>query len=88
MGETSDLVMRKSIGKNNQQTMNLFKPQSPLPSPPKSQIPPPTEESIYQAKEASFKDTASFADKVKDEEIANQQKLIKSTDPDDAEKLK
>jgi len=51
--------------------MNLFKPQSPLPSPPKSQIPPPTEESIYQAKEASFKDTASFADKVKDEEIAN-----------------
>ena len=37
MGEASDPVMRKSIGKNNQQTMNLFKPQSPLPSPPKVQ---------------------------------------------------
>ena len=71
------------MGKNNQQTMNLFYASSPKaekPPSPKAQLLPVPEESIYNQGE-DLKNTASF-------KYETQDKLMKSTDPEDADKLK
>lgn len=61
--------------------MNLFYAPSPkAEKPPSPKAQPPPEESIYNQEE-DLKNTASF-------KYETQDKLMKSTDPEDADKLK